>query len=194
MTLRGEVIVKHGYDLDHLKRIAHIATHRFEHGRSGDFFQAAYDRIVEAVLQAQQPPTTIDLLKAGRRAARGYARKEMRHNGHLYNLPESGPHSSPRFWRYWDWVARPHPGPELLVVDRVALWQCWAELRPIDQQALLALATCGTYEDAAEMLGITYKLLILRIWRARRRFFALWYQPDRPPRAHAMGRAPRKTA
>lgn len=187
-------MVKHGYTLDHLKRIAHIAARRFEYGQSGDFFQAAYDHIIEAVLQAQQPPTTIDLIKAGRHAARAWSRTKLRHNGHLYNLPESGPHSSPRFWAYWEWVGRPHPGPELLVVDRVALWQCWAELRPIDQQALLALATCGSYQDAAEVLGITYKALIIRIYKARRRFFALWYEPDRPPKARQMGRAPRRTA
>jgi hypothetical protein len=194
MTLRGEVMVKHGYDLNRLRSIAHIATRRFEHGREGDFYQAAYDRIVEAVLQAQQPPTTSDLINTGRRAARAYSRSEMRLNGHIYNLPESGPHSSPRFWRYWDWVTHPYPDHAIRVTDRVALWQCWAELRPIDQQALLALASCGTYEQAAEALGITYKALILRVGKARHRFFALWYEPDRPPRARAMGRTYGRTA
>lgn len=194
MNRPDEVEVRYGYDLGHLQRLAHIATRRYEHGRSGDFYQAAYDRIVEVVLGATQKPTTTELLHAGQRAARAYSRAEMRHEGYAYNRPESGPHSSPRFWRYWDFIGRPAPNPEGLVIDRIALWQVWSTLRPIDQEAIMTLAITGNYEAAAAALGLHYKTFLSRLHVARRAFLAAWYAPDRPAKAGAMGRIPKRGA
>jgi hypothetical protein len=71
------------------------------------------------------------------------------------------------------------------VIERVALWQIWAMLRPLHQMALLALAAHGDYARAAQATGHTYASFTGLISSARAEFLALWHEGEAPSRIWA---------
>jgi DNA-directed RNA polymerase specialized sigma24 family protein len=62
----------------------------------------------------------------------------------------------------------------------LTLLQTWPALSSHDRDTLAALATAGSYHQAAESLGISYETFKLRISRARRRFRTLWHEWETP--------------
>lgn len=86
------------------------------------------------------------------------------------------------FERYWLDVAAPADSPEEKVTERLALAQIWPCLRPVNREALAALAAHEDYQRAAESLGISYKAFKSRISEGRREFLALWHDGEKPSR------------
>lgn len=69
------------------------------------------------------------------------------------------------------------------VVERIAVWQVMAKLPAYQRDALLALADAnGSHLVAARSLGYEERTLHTVLYRARRRFLALWFQPETPRR------------
>ena len=70
------------------------------------------------------------------------------------SCPRRGIHGTPNFDIYW--APKPAPHADAAVVDRIALWQIRATLRPLHKMALLALAAHGDYSSAAQAVGYPY--------------------------------------
>jgi hypothetical protein len=92
----------------------------------------------------------------------------------------------PRYHRYW--TPPPPPWLEDGVVEALALWQIWDRLAAVDRNAILALATHGSYDCAAAALGLTHQSFKDRIWRARRNFLRLWHEGEAPSRIWGLDR------
>jgi hypothetical protein len=92
---------------------------------------------------------------------------------------------TPNFYRYWWQQFRHTPGPETLLIDRIALWQIFPVLAPRYQRTLLALATHGDHDKAAAALGITRATYNGHLSEARRAFYLLWHEGEQPSRLWA---------
>jgi hypothetical protein len=104
----------------------------------------------------------------------------MRDQGYTYNKHTAGTRTAPSFWRYWNSPARTPP--EDATVDRTALHQIMAGLKPSHAQALLALAVHGGYHETAGALGVPYDTFRQRVRAARSAFLALWHEHEAPSR------------
>jgi hypothetical protein len=86
------------------------------------------------------------------------------------------------------WVPKPAPAADSTVVDRIAMWQIWATLRPLHKMAFLALAAHADYTKAAQVVGYPYSSFSYLISQARAEFLALWHQGEAPSRIWANDR------
>jgi DNA-directed RNA polymerase specialized sigma24 family protein len=175
--------LRHGFTLDDLDRLAKAASKRAFASRGltpADRLDAAWGGILELVYAASDPPTTLGLLRAGSAAIHRAERAERRVHGlDTRDYGRIGP--IPRYAAYW-LAPRHNPTPEELVVDPTALRQILPQLSSLQQEALFALAAFGSYQEAADALGITYHTLADRLRRGRQRFFELWCEHQTPCR------------
>jgi hypothetical protein len=95
-----------------------------------------------------------------------------------------GLHATPRYDIYW--APKPAPAADTTVVDRIAMWQIWATLRPLHQLAFLALAAHADYSKAAEAIGYPYGSFACLISQARTEFLARWHEGEAPSRIWAI--------
>jgi hypothetical protein len=86
------------------------------------------------------------------------------------------------------WAPKPAPAADTTVVDRIAMWQIWATLRPLHKMAFLALAAHADYAKAAEAVGYPYSTFTALISQARAEFLALWHEGQEPSRPWANDR------
>lgn len=175
--------LRHGYNLADLHQLATRAMWRVwgvtidQRAR----YEMAWSAIAEAIYAApdDQPPHPVDLIHAGQDAISSHMRDEARHHG----LDKSNGYQIRHgFVCYWELPIRHAGSPEPGVVDKTALWQIWAELSDTHRQALLALASAGTHQAAAESLGIPYRRFKQHLGDARRRFLAFWHEGEQPSR------------
>lgn len=149
-----------------------------------DRFEAAWGAIVEYLYAADHPPSSLDLIIAGRNGLHRLRKGSLRERGYAYRDngcgrdPVAGAMSAPSFWRYWHCPVPPTP--EDMAVDRTALWQILAELTPVHAQALLVLAEHGDHEAAAAALGVSYRTFRERLCAARSAFLVLWHEHEAP--------------
>lgn len=175
---RGVIELRHGYTLDDLRSIAGRVVHS-AWGQLGDRverLEMAWSAIAEALYTSEDAPTRRDLWHAGVQAMGKYDADYHHHHG---VTTTGGP--APRFQAYWC-LARTTPSPEDGAVERVALAQIWPQLSEHQQRALLALAAFDDYDGAARALGLTYSAFYQAVWKARRRFLALWHEGETPSR------------
>jgi hypothetical protein len=126
-----------------------------------------------------EPPSALDLLKAGTRGLKRLNSAAMRDRGYAYK-GSGGTRAVPSFWRYW--VSPGAAGPEEATVDRAALAQIMARLTPVQAGALLALAEHGSHQTAADALGVPVSTFESRLDRARSAFLVLWHEHEVPSR------------
>lgn len=175
--------VRHGYTLDDLDRLTRksVLTARcagWWRGRAwDDRYDTAWSAIAEHLCASQETPAEYDLVAAGLTALRRLTQDLRRHHGRSDNQRA--------YSVYWRDRTLRNDGPETRVVDRVALAQIWPRLSAKHRAVFVALATCGTYADAAASLGMNLNLWSVHISKARRAFLALWHEGETPSRQWA---------
>ena len=170
-----------GFTLDHLNNIAKRAV-QTSLTKASDFnwrLDAAWFGVVECLYSAQEPPSGLELVAAGRSALERAVRDEQREHGFNKRDVWAGSMAAPNFQRYW-WGAQRTPSPEPYVVERMCLKQIWPRLTPRQQEAIIALAAHGDYAAAAGSLGITVGTFNVHISKARRRYAELLFEGETP--------------
>lgn len=181
MTARA-VELRHGYTLTDLERLAKIAVARgFWHQgmHPPDRFDLSFSAMAEHLYAADQRPTATDLFNAATTAVRRQAQGDRSAHG-VSSVDVYA--AAPNFYRYW-WDQFGYvPGPEDRIVDRTALWQIFDTLAPRFKKTLLALATHDDHDKAAAALGITRATYFGNLSDARRAFYQLWHEGEKPSR------------
>lgn len=171
----------HGYtlsDIHHLTRYVIKADRWNTAADVTDRADAVSFGIVEHLCLAADPPDRNTLLRVGFDASDRHVNQEMRHLGYAWNERGRSTGAADGFTRYW--TPAHTPSPEHRVIDRVALSQIWPRLTRREQQAFNALAATGSYDLAAQTLGISTASLRVRICHARRHFLTLWHHGETP--------------
>jgi hypothetical protein len=191
--------LRHGYNLADLDRLTRAAFKR-GWGLGYDYRtrdEVAWSAIVDRLYSAPDtaPPTPSDLIFAGQDGISGFVKEEMHHHG---RAPGRGDltQQRPRFAAFWE--PRGHTGdPAGGVIERTALWQIWEQLTYTQRRILAALAAHGDYQRAADALGKTYATFTSEVSSARKRFFQLWHEHEKPSqvwgadrRVYRRGQAP----
>lgn len=192
VNVASDAVLRWGWTLDDVHRLAHRAANSvpaviLASVHPADRYEAAWSAIAEAIYVAPADgpaPTEWDLMGAGMRAIPPIIAEARRDRG----LADKGiGHAA-----YWlDPAGRYAPSPELGVVERMALGQIWPRLAPRHQRILAALATAGTYQGAAELLGLTISTVRGTVGEARHEYLRLWHEHEQPSRPWAISRAPR---
>lgn len=179
IDLTATAEVRHGYTLDHLRKLARITVAK-SFARAADYhdrYDAAWGGIVEALYAADEPPTDRDLIGAGLHTLGQYTAAENREHGINTNRDD---HRSPNFERYWWYATRPHPSPEAGCVERLSLWQVCVELSGREQQLVLALAAHDDYRNAAAAVDLPYPSYVSYMSKIRRKFASILLDGETP--------------
>lgn len=170
-----------GYTLADIGRLARTAC-TADRTYSSDMttrYDTAWSAIALAVCEADEPPARQELVRVGWQAI--YA--DVRAVRHLYGIDRSDASgqvaSAQRYAVYWRPVAEDRADER--VTEALAVWQVLEVLSDPYRDAVKALAWHGTYQAAAEALGITYVAFRGRMRTARRIAWAAWYAPETPP-------------
>lgn len=175
--------LRHGYNLADLERLTRMALTR-NWGTGYDYrtrYETAWFGVVERLYTApdDEPPTPKDLVFAGQDAISRFAMDEMRHHGRAHGKDLST--QRPRFAAFWE--QRGCTGdPAGRVIERTALWQIWEHLTDAQRRSITALAAHGDLQTAADALGKTYATFASEVSSARKRFFQLWHEHEKPSR------------
>lgn len=182
----GDVELRHGYTLGTVNRLATGATKRDVWHQSLPFserLEIAYSAMVEYLYITEERPTANELINAAWKATRRCVEDEWHTHGvSRANSVYDGAETMPCYQRYWSGHGGNTPSAEERVVERLALWQIWARLGPRQQELLLALAAHRDYGQAASHLNIKHSTFIKSVGAARRDFYRLWYEGEKPPR------------
>jgi len=173
-----------GYTFTQLRQIADRAALYCRWGdrlASPDRFDIAWAGLIDHLTTCDTPPEPFELYKAAQRAIGRASNKELNEHGLTHG--GDGLHAMPKFEIYW--TPRPAPAADTTVVDRIAMWQIWATLRPLHKLALLALAAHNDYTQAAQAIGYPYSTFTALISQARAEFLTLWHEGDTPSRLWA---------
>ena len=147
-------------------------------------FDIAWAGIIDYLTTRHTPPEPFEVYKAAQRAIGAAADTELREHGQRHG--PDGLYPTPRFEAYW--APKPAPPADTTVVDRIALWQIWATLRPLHQMAFLALAAHNDYTTAAHAVGYPTSTFNALISQARAEFLTHWHQGETPSRIWATDR------
>lgn len=175
--------LRHGYTLGDLQAITRTAlnlTRYYTGGDIDDRADAAQFAAVEYLYTSEEPPAWRDLVHAAWRGVERWIRDDCHTHGVPSRNTQRGRGAMPSYQAYWYEALRSSPSPENGVVDRLALWQIFAQLTPMDQEGLKALAATGDYRAAAAVQGVTYRTATERCRNARARFLALWHEGETP--------------
>jgi DNA-directed RNA polymerase specialized sigma24 family protein len=164
-------------DIDRLAK-AVVSNNRtwWPAGDRDDLYAAAWHGIVERLYSADEEPTRIDLMEAGRTALHDDVRDIMRHRGARRDSSNNGQ----KYAMYWEWAGRTTPSPEQGIVERLALEQILAALTARQREAFSALAATGDYPEAALLLDIADQTYRSLLGRARGAFRGLWHEGEEP--------------
>lgn len=192
----GPADVRHGYTLSDLDRISRSAASHagWLAGDYRDVVQTAYAAMVDHLYTSSHPPPEHDLWHAGRNAIWAEVKAERRFHGAPAKDRDAGRGEMVSFRRFWWDFATHVPSPESAIVEREALIRIWVVLTECEQKAVLAFATCGTVERAAQALNITPAAMNSRLQKARRRFLAWWHEGETPSKKWRMDSGPRRQA
>lgn len=185
--MSAAVELRHGYTLADLHAIARLAVHVAGYGASDwrERYDTAYSAIAEGLYAAEHWIARPTLVQAGQLAIYEVTATHRRHHGYYKAKTFGADHgaaSSPAFLAYW-WNtcgAIPTPSCEGRVVERMSLNQIMPMLSEGQRDAILALAAHGTYQAAAEAMGMSQVAFKSQISRARRRFLAWWHEGEEP--------------
>lgn len=180
-TEPADEVLWHGYSARAIDRLTRAGL-RLDRWTNHIDERAAVIRfgIIEHLATAEERPTRLELLNAGKAASDEYMLAELRTHGYDRTHPERGGGSTAGFVRYWESAART-PFEER-VVERVALAQVWSSLTLSQQQAVMALALSEGYEQAVQQLGIRRGTFAARLHHGRQAFAELWHEHETPRR------------
>jgi hypothetical protein len=181
-TAPDRLPLRHGYslrDLDQLARLV-IAIDRWDRGDTQERHDAVLYAITEHLLTVDDRPTPRDLVNLGLAASNRHVAGEMHHHGYDPRYVDRGSGALPGYLRYWQTTG--HTPWDERLVEHVALAQIWERLTLAQQQAVMALATTGDHQEAADSLGLTLVAFAGRLKKARDRVYALWHEHETPPR------------
>lgn len=189
MTRRPEIPVRFGFSIDHIERLARIATKRaFGDGLDPDErYSTAWHAIVVTLYESTDPPSSQALIRAGGRAILQAQEQQQAYLGYNQRDPWAGSLASARFQKYWNRGAAPSPED---CIDYIAVTQIWPCLTHIQQQAILLLATLEGYAEAAAAAGQTYSTYCRRLGLARTAFLKLWHEHETPSKPRRDQRIP----
>jgi hypothetical protein len=176
-----------GYTFTQLRQIADRAAIYCRWGdrfAAPERFEIAWAGLVDHLTTCDTPPEPFELYKAAQRAIGRASNKELNEHGLTHG--GDGLSAMPKFEIYW--APRPAPPADATVVDRIAMWQIWATLRPLHKLAFLALAAHNDYAQAAQAIGYPYSTFTALICQARAEFLALWHEGERPSHIWAYDR------
>ncbi|MFE9099894.1 hypothetical protein [Actinomadura geliboluensis] len=188
----GDQVLRHGYTATRLHQLAKLATNTAKSWLAMDYpdlMEAAWFAIVEHLYTAEDRPPHYDLVRAGQRAVHALVDDEMHHAGYFkYKTDRAahGPFSSPAFLRFWT-----RPGPDRMedrVIERLAPQQILPLLKPVQRDALYALALHDDYQAAADAVGVPYATFKSQVSRGRRAFLELWHEGETPHRSNRVDR------
>lgn len=189
MSRPDELPIRWGFSLDHLERLARIATRRaFTAGLDpAERYATAWHGIVVALFEAVDPPSPRALVAAGGRAITQAAEAEQAYLGYNQRDVWQGSMASSRFQKYWNRGTAPSPED---IIDPIALAQVWPMLSLLEQQTITLLALLESYAEAATAAGVSYATYHQRLARARASFFKWWFQPETPAKVTRDQRVP----
>jgi hypothetical protein len=176
-----------GYTFAQLRQIADRAAFYCRWGdrfAAPERFEIAWAGLVDHLTTCDAPPEPFELYKAAQRAIGRASNKELNEHGLTHG--GNGLSAMPKFEIYW--APRPAPPADATVVDRIAMWQIWATLRPLHKLVFLALAAHDDYAQAAQAIGYPYSTFTVLICQARAEFLALWHEDEPPSRIWAYDR------
>lgn len=180
-------------ELDELARLLvtmdvwHMAWSGFER------YEIAFSAMAEKLYAAEERPDANALFDAARKEINRKVQEDRKSVGLSNN---SGYEYQVNFFRFWWESYRNSVSPEDLVVDGMALRQIFPVLKPRFRRVLVALATHGEHQKAADALGISRATYNDNLCDARQEFFRLWHEHEAPSRLWAQDRrksAARKT-
>lgn len=180
--LNDATMLRHGYTLDDLNRIARtVVVANAQWWRGADRHQQAdlaFSAIAEHLYLTNEAPSERELHAAGTRALVEDAKSYRHHHG-LRDGGHGLAGEAPRFAAFW---YEPPADPwEDRILDRVAVAQIMPTLDEPLMQAIAALAALDDYALAAKVLDLKYPTLTARINRGRRTFRQHWYAPETAP-------------
>jgi DNA-directed RNA polymerase specialized sigma24 family protein len=178
----------HGYtlhDIHDRARAAAIANRTNEIDMN-DLIAAAWDKIVDLLLDTDTTPTARDIACAGKTGVQRAIRAHRQTYGYQDRDGFAGAGSAPRFARYW---TQPDATPYVdTLIENIALDQVWDAISDRDRAVITALAVCGDYESAAASLNMPPGSLRSYISQARRRYLLLWHEGETPSKPHGYNR------
>jgi len=178
-----DVEAKHGFTLEDLEKMtrAAVVADRLLVGDVRYRHSIAYSAIAEALFASDEPPERGHLIRVGWQAIALDVRWSLRHAGYPDDGQPGDDKLRPRFVQYWE-DHKVAPSHEPKIVEGLAAHQVVETLTPVYRDALVALAVHGTYQDAAEALGISYVAFKARITTARKQILARWFEGETPRR------------
>lgn len=175
--------VRHGYTMLDLHRLARAAV-RADRSMALDVADArdiAWSAIAEHLCSVEDHPHHNELVQVGWQAIYRTVREGYRGRGYSDgNYGVDGAPTMPRFVQFWGSAVT--PSPEESIVEHIAVRQVMAKLKPIDRDAVVALAVHDDYVRAADALGLNYTALTVRLSAARKRALGLWHEGETPYR------------
>jgi hypothetical protein len=197
-------VLRFGFSYQHLRALAKrvVRNHVPSMGMDAeDRFAEAHGAIAEYLYAAQEPPSPLDLIKAGERGLDRLRRASLRERGYGFTAdphhrdPGTGAWAARSHWRFWYLPASATP--EERATDRAAVAQVMAALEPEHALVLRALAEHADRASAAAALGVPDKTFGVRLSAARRAALVLWHDREAPSRLwrrekrpHRLRRAP----
>lgn len=177
-----EVLV-HGYTLDEVNRLAHVAAARSVFQQSVPFrerLDTAWCVIVEHLYSTTEAPHPGELIRRAWKGMQSQAEDEWRTHGISRAGVVQGDPTMPNFWRYWWAQARATPSPEDQIVERLSIVQIWQTLTVTQRRLILALAVHDDYGLAAASLDKTRGSFTSQLSLARQQFLGWWHQGEKP--------------
>lgn len=175
--------LRHGYTLGDVERMtrAAVVADRMLAMPSDHRRDLAWEAIVLAPYEADEPPLRQQLIRTGWQAIYAHIRTGLRERGYgdERDWSADGP-NRPRFVMFWGQGHTPDHADR--IIESIAVRQVVGVLRGPYRDAVLALASTDDYQRAAQALSISYDALIARLVTARKRIDAAWYGAETPPR------------
>lgn len=189
----GDPPLRDGFTLGDVERLAWRAARRSRWLNLTvspyERYELAWSAIAEEVYARSQAPGERGLVVRGERAISGHVFAELRERG-ISDRAGRGHRSPtveyrgfmPRFQAYWFSAGAPVVSHEGRVVEVLALRQVWPRLGRRHRETLAALAVHGDYRAAAAALGVAERSMPTMVYQARKQFFRLWHDRERPSR------------
>ncbi len=172
--------VAHGYTAIQVTRLAAWAAREcnWVNGMAMEHRAlTAWEAICEHLALASTRPEETELIATGWKAMKSEHYQDLKSHGWGGQNKKL---ISRAFLRYWTDHSAPTRSPEDAIVDRIALAQIWAALRPRHRDVLTALAVHDDRRAAERSLGMDPVTFARALGRARRAFYALWHEHETP--------------
>ncbi|MBV9853121.1 MAG: hypothetical protein JOY82_01165 [Streptosporangiaceae bacterium] len=144
-------------------------------------FDIAWEAIAEKFCSSGGLPAG-ELVQAGMDAIRAEYAELRHHHGIPKGFTSRDGTKRERYVTYWYFHAGVTNSHEDKVVDSIALAQIWPKLTVTQREAIAALARHRDITSAARSLGKSHATFRSQLRQARKLFFALWHEHEKPSR------------